>query len=255
MQVRALSLLTFTLAATSRLAVSQTGACDPRLLQPPTNPLGYRLRGDRCEGIYIQDVAGAPLEVASFTKSFSDYDPASKQAVKVEWDTPDAGVQTRLRAQSLRRRLYYRMDTLARSGSKTFTWPSDVLNALRLSREEIGIVGIARTSVGETQHDIYLPLRVGQDRKASASGGYQLVLVPGVELKEIFVTLTAQHGKKSSVLKDGEALGYGFYPAERPVAIPISGVRDRGVYHLEIGATLRSGGASTADLWFYHAGG
>ena len=41
--------------------VAQTTACDPLLEQPKTNPYGYRLRSDRCEGIYVQQVAGATL--------------------------------------------------------------------------------------------------------------------------------------------------------------------------------------------------
>src|SRR5215471_10527210 len=32
---------------------AQVAPCDPQLIQPPGNPLGYRLRGDRCEGIYV----------------------------------------------------------------------------------------------------------------------------------------------------------------------------------------------------------
>lgn len=57
-----------------------------------------------------------------------------------------------------------------------------------------------------------------------------------------------------SFLRDGEALEYGYYPAERDITIPITGLEIPGVYYLEIGATLKGGGVTTVELWFYHLG-
>lgn len=223
---------------------------------PPTagNPYAYRQRGDRCEGIYIQEVSGAPLVIASWTESFPDYDLHSKQPLMIEWQGLRGTGDVRLRAQGLRRRLYYRMDTLRPSGSKSFAWPSDLLSALNIAKGDVGIVGMTRGLVGQAEREIYLPLRIGQGGKATRTGNYQLVLLPGADLKEVFISLTALNGSKRSLLKDGEPVGYGYYPAERPIEIPISGAQARGLYHLEIGATLKSGGAAAAELWFYHPG-
>ena len=242
------------LVLAAHLALGESGPCDPHLLQPAGNPYGYRLRGDRCEGVYVQEVSGAPFVVASWTESFQDYDLTSKRPLIIEWQSLRGGGNVRLRAQSLRHRLYYRMDALRPSGSRSFAWPSDLLGALNISKGEVGIVATTRGLVGETERDIYLPLRIGQGGKAAAPGSYQLVLLPGAELKEVFITLTAVTGNKSRILKDSEAVRYGYYPAERPVEIPISGVRAQGFYHFEVGATLKSGGASSAEFWFYHPG-
>jgi hypothetical protein len=247
-------LLACALVLMARLAMGESAPCDPHLLQPTGNPYGYRQRGDRCEGVYIQQVSGAPLVIASWTEYFPDYDLRSKQPITIEWEGLHGAGGVRLRAQGLRRRLYYRMDTLRPSGSKSFAWPSDLLSALNISKKDVGIVGISRGLVGEVERDIYLPLRVGRSGKRARPGNYQLVLLPGVELKEVFISLAALNGSKRSVLLDGEPLGYGYYPAERPIEIPISGARTRGIYHLEVGATLKSGGASAAELWFYHPG-
>ena len=97
-------------------------------------------------------------------------------------------------------------------------------------------------------------MRIGQKEKAKSTGAYRLVVIPGIECKEMFVTLSAADGKSGVTLKNGEPLRYGYYPAERPVEIPISGLPTPGIYHLQIGATMTSGGSATADLWFYHSG-
>ncbi len=236
-------------------AASAQSPCDPNLLQPTGNPYGYRLRGDRCEGVYIQQVGGSPLAVVSWTRAFPDYDLSSNQNIAVEWDAAHLDSPVRLRAQGLRHRLYYRMDALRPSNSNSFNWPTGLLSALNIPRGDAGIVGLAQASVDGASREIYLPLRVSQGSNPPHDNAYSLILLPGVELKEVYLTLTGLPSEaKSPKIKDGEAVGYGYYPAERPVEIPISGLKNRGFYHLEIGATLRSGGAAAAELWFYHPG-
>jgi hypothetical protein len=243
-----LSLLLF---AVHVLPMCAAGPCDPGLIQDKSNPYGYRLRGDRCEGIYIQEVSGAPLTVTSWTESFEEYNPSSGAALLVEWEAP-SGKLVHLRAQSMRRRLYFRMD--ASPGGASFSWPPDLLAAINIPRAELGITGSCQGSVSGQEREILLPVRIGQKEKPKSSNAYRLVVIPGVELKEMFVTLAAADGKNPATLKNGEPLRYGYYPAERPVEIPVSGLPKPGIYHLQIGATLAAGGSSTADLWFYNSG-
>jgi hypothetical protein len=228
--------------------------CDASLVQPAINPYGYHLRGDRCEGIYVQQVSGAPLAVVSWTRSFTDYDLASRQPLKVRWEMAPSTVPIRLRAQGLRRRQYYRMDAVESPGSNSFTWPTDIVSALGISRPDVGIVALTEADIEGNQKEIYLPLRVSQDNRFAPGGSYSLTLLPGIEMKEVYLTLTGPSGAKPSKIKDGEAVGYGYYPAERPIEIAIPGLQSRGFYHLEIGATLRTGGVAAIDFWFYHPG-
>jgi hypothetical protein len=227
--------------------------CDSSLVQPAANPLGYRLRGDRCEGIYVQQVSGAPLAVVSWTQSYADYDLSSMRPLKIAWQAT-LSAPIRLRAQGLRRRLYFRMDADGRPNSQAFTWPTDVLSALQISRSDLGIVGTTEYEIDGGRRQVYIPLRISQDVNSPQSGSYSLALLPGMELKEVFLTLTGPSGKTAVKLKDGEPVGYGYYPAERPIEIPIGGIKNSGFYHLEIGATLRSGGVAAIELWFYHPG-
>lgn len=235
-------------------ARGQSQPCDARLVRATANPYGYRLRGDRCEGIYVQEVAGAPLAIVSWTESFAAYDLSSKQPLLLEWESAGGHDAIRLRAQSLRHRLYYQMDADRPAGSKSYQWPLDLLAAVAIPKEELGVVGMTRATVGQAERDLYLPLRISQGGKSAPRGGYHLVVLPGVELKEVFITLAAVKGNRETILKNGEPLGFGYYPAERPIDVPVGAPREPGIYRLEIGATHKTGGASTGELWFYHAG-
>jgi hypothetical protein len=243
--------LMWSIGAASAFIQAQPTLCDPQLIQPPSNPYGYRQRGDRCEGIYVQQVGGTPLTVASWTESFESYDLASRLPLMVEWDAPE-NAAVHLRAEALRHRLYFRMDAARPSGSRSYSWKSDLLAAIGITRPELGILGSARVPDAGGEREIYLPLRIGQKTKPARTGTYNLVVVPGAEAKELYLTLALENGRGRGPLKNGEPLGYGYYPAERPVEIPISGLTEPGIYRVEVGATLRNGMVSTVEFWFYH---
>lgn len=219
------------------------------------DPYGYRLRGDRCEGIYIKEVAGEALRVVSLTESVEDFDPATGKNLLVEWTTP-GNVAVRLRAYALRQRLYYRMDTLRPAGSTTYDWPSNLLATFNLGRNEVGIVAWTTYWAGNTNHEVYIPLRIRQQAATIPSRSYQLVLLPSVELAEVFISL-APAGRDwnpgAFIMKD-QPLKPGYYPAGLGITINIPKPKTPGVYYLEIGATLRANGSSTATVWFYHPG-
>jgi hypothetical protein len=228
---------------------AQTLVCDRSLEQRSADPDGYRLRGDRCEGVYAQPVAGTMLLVASFTESFEDYDVRALRDLAVRWAAGEGDVY--LRALALRRKLHYRMDTVRSAESGAWMWPADLLATLGIVRPELGVAGWTRRRVGDVERDVYLPLRVG-GAAARDTGGYTLVLLPQVPLTEVYVTLAAvgADGRPATWLRDDEPLGYGYYPADRPIEILIERPARRGVYYLLIGAALPSGASLTTELWF-----
>src|SRR5207247_3017061 len=94
------------------LQVASPGAtCDSLVKTRATDPDSYRLRGDRCEGLYVQDVSGSSnLVLASVIEHFESFDDTSGLPLRVEW-TPLNGLPVLLRAYSLKSGLYYRMET------------------------------------------------------------------------------------------------------------------------------------------------
>jgi len=240
----------------SSLMGAQQSPCDPNLRQLGENPNGYKLRGDRCEGIYVQQVSGSTgLLVASFTEFYEDFDPSILGKLSVEWSSP-AGAPLHLRAYALREKLYYQMDAEIPSGKTAYVWPGELLNALHLSKWDIGVVGFMEYRVGEENRTVYVPLRIRQ-KNQKPTLGYQLVLVPGSELKEVFISLAqlGTDGQAHSFVISDRPLRKGYYPAERGILVEIPALKAAGVYYLEVGATNRYGGPVTQRMWFYHSGG
>ncbi|MDP8990226.1 MAG: hypothetical protein M3N41_09145 [Acidobacteriota bacterium] len=197
-------------------AARQKNPCDPSLRLVTEIPQGYKLRGDRCEGIYIQPVSGASsLLVASFTSFFEDFSPAKVDKLSLAWSSP-AEAPVHLRAFGLREKLYYQMDTVADSKRTSYIWPGDVLNSLRIAKQDIGVVGYTDYSIGGEERTLLLPL--GVDAKGQKPGNrYQLILVPGSELKEVFLSMAkvGADGQAHDFSISDRPLRRGYYPAER----------------------------------------
>src|ERR1700754_4029055 len=60
--------------------------CDASLVRNTHNPLSYRDRGGRCEGLYVKQVASTTLLIVSLTESFEQYNPALDKPLQMEWD-------------------------------------------------------------------------------------------------------------------------------------------------------------------------
>jgi hypothetical protein len=239
---------------TAQALGTEAAPCDPNLISPSGEATSYHLRGDRCEGVYVKQVAGeSGLLVASFTEAFEDFDSSSKIDLHLEWKPLGTG-NVHVRAYSLKRRLYYRMDSVRPVGKGKYDWPSDILSALSVTRNDVGVVCWEAYSVGKESRNVYLPLRITQKGR-SGHGDYQLLIVPSMDLDEVFINLATvkQDGTPLIFLRRDEKLGYGYYPSERAISIPIKSPKNPGMYFVEIGAKVTGGGVSSIRLWFYHA--
>jgi hypothetical protein len=239
----------------SRPLFAQESHCDSRLNQTSDDPYGYRVRGDRCEGIYIKEVAGEALRVVSLTESVESFDPAAGKNLLLEWTSPGKEA-IHLRASALRERLHYRMDTIRPADSTSYSWPSNLLATLNLKSDELGIVAWTSHAAGNTNREVYMPLRIRQQAPTIASRSYNVVLMPGVELAEVFTSLASvgQDGQLGEFIIKDQPLSPGYYPAERAITITVPKPKKAGIYYLEIGATLRGPGSATATVWLYHSG-
>ena len=242
----------------SQGARGQADFCDPGLPTEERNPHAYRNQPgghpDRCEGMYVQEVAASDsLRLASFASSLSDFSPETAAAIEIGWgDVP--GDSVHLRAQGFGR-LYYRMDTeLPRD--PPFRWSTSVLAALGIEGKDLGILGWTTMNVGGREERVYLPLTVGRSPDAAETGRYQLEIEPAQELEEIYLSVVRadREGEPVEFLRDQEALGYGYYPAATATTIPVKISGSFGLYRVEIVATLDGGGRAATEFWFYHQG-
>ena len=237
---------------------SQAEPCDSALTKLATAVNGYRQRGDRCEGLYAQQVSGTTVFLASLTEAFEDYDLQSTDSLTVRWSLPPkstAGLQ--LRAETLKHGRYYRMDTVRSLEAGAYRWPSGLLRAERIPRRELGVIGWTQVTIGDVPSDVYVPLQIRQQHAASACGTYDVVLWPGEQLTEVYVSLAPVRadGRLGAFVRQ-DSLNYGFYPAESPIKFQIKQRRigPPGLYYLKIGARLGSGGTSTKEYRLYLSG-
>ena len=231
--------------------------CDPALLRrADARPTAYAPRGDRCEGLYVQEVAGGGvLTLVSFTAGFDEFDPKGVGTLRLAWAGPPAG-DLWIRAQSRRPKLYYRMDTIRPPAPATYAWRTDVLGELNLRKTDIGVIAWTTRAIADRERPVFVPLRIGAAREAPAAEAYTVVLVPGVELDEVFVSVAAldDQGRPLRAEYGPRKLGHGLYPAGRSFATTIPAPPRRGLYRLELNAVQRSGATSTADALFFGPG-
>ena len=245
--------------ASSQLPAKEESPCDPGLPVASKDSLSYQLRGDRCEGRYTMSsqvrIFSGVLRVVSFVEHFEEYHPGSDQDLRIEWSVPQPK-EIALRASGLQTGLYYRMDVNPSANTTNYSWPTDILQALQISRNELGLIGWAsyKFSNGMVK-DVYLPLRITQNSPAKSSSNYQVVIWPTQELSEVFVSVASldSDGSPRNFILDGEELGYGYYPKDRGIHFEIPKPPKTGVYYLEIGASLKDGGGVNIEDWFYHA--
>src|SRR5688572_19923947 len=137
--------------------------CDTELLRVPKSPTSYQVRGDRCEGIYAQQVSTVSVDLRSFVKGFGEFNPQTQTALELTWKAPPDIVQdARLRGFSLKSRTYYRMDAAQPAAKGSYLWPTEILAGAKLSHDDLGILAwIEMPGPAGNARQVYLPLRAG----------------------------------------------------------------------------------------------
>jgi hypothetical protein len=232
--------------------------CDPGIPVDKTDPLAYRNRGERCEGLYIRQVVGEPLEIVGFTDGRDPTLVSKDSPLMIKWSHA-GNEEVHLRAVSSRPRTYYRMDTVCPPGREEFNWPTDVLTQTKLSPSEIAVCGWFEKAISRGQQlTIYVPLSITASSSAETalkvSDHYEIVLLPALELQQVFITLCPfENDTVGRPLRDFDEkdLAYGYYPAEKPfrIEIPISLLTAQS-YYFSIGASLANGGSASVEGYF-----
>lgn len=192
--------------------------CDCKLV-PASPPLGYTLRGGRCEGSYEQPIAGADYGTYLVSLTVGEYRFESDgPAIHLDWFR--TGMPTHIRVQPRRRAPFYRMDYDAPSSESSFVWATDVLRNIATSSDFLGIT--ARASEGG--HDLFVPVRVVQGSSSSSNSIYRAVWVPAYDASAMTMTIHDADGKPISgttktmdgVLRASEGVTFTFsQPANR----------------------------------------
>ena len=246
------------LAALLQIAVQRSFAqgdpCDHDVLSLSGScGLAYQNVGARCEGTFASPSGGAAdLQLASLTRSFPLMNFKDTPLLSVSWFAPSPA-DVRLRAVSTRYKFYYQMD--ANPGvANTFRWPTDRLLASGLLRPEVGLLAYAPRTVAGTTEELLFPVVVqAKDPPPSPPQPIEVVLVPTVQLKEVFRTITeyTDAGVERAVLLSNRPLQYGSYQAHQRIVLPLNLGTAAGLFRFDVLATISDGGTLAKSYWIY----
>lgn len=226
------------------LCAAQSGVCDPVIEKlSGSGKLAYKFIGPQCEGTYSETTGGnLDLQLLNVTWSVPRADFRAVPALDLKWYPPRTA-DVRLRAVSTRYKYYYRMDAHPATAT-TFHWQTDLLKQSDLSMPQIGFLAWTQSSVLGTSQFVYLPIKVVT---GATSGGPSedivLSVLPSVDLDEVNwrATRLGGAGSKDALLPGGGLLGLGYYPAHKPISIPIRLGARSGYFRVEVSAKHQGG--------------
>lgn len=235
----------------------QATHCDPDLPVRSDHPQAYRDRGSRCEGIFVKDVAGtSSLVVLAVSERPLPHGTATSKILgpddklRIEWAHSERQSATlAIRAVSLKRRIYYRMDRRQNAAISYYDWPTDVLHSVSLNLENLGIAAWLIPGELSTSRRIFLPAYVtGTSRPTD--GRIHLLVRSSENLKELFLA----HGEVDSEGREqpprhDAPLNRGYYPAGAPIEIQIKRYVSAHKIWVSINAVTSHGRRINSSFW------
>ena len=181
------------------LPASAAAAC-PRsdALAPKDVRTQYRLRGDRCEGIYAKPVSttSRPRIVGFHRQAFPNtaFTTTPTTSLTLLVRKPASGVS--IRAVSLRPRTYYAMDTDLPPGRSSYAWQTSILSSpqLALSADELGVVACDNLCLMQPATR-YFPVELAIPASRVRNSGYVLIFQSEASIERATLTLQDAAGK------------------------------------------------------------
>lgn len=158
---------------------------------PPAGPdSGYRLRGNRCEGLYRSPISSGEFELLSLTTGRLSFELVRGNEIVVR--APGGDDSVHVRAVGREARVYYRMDAVIAPGD-SLCWPVDpVLLPEQLTAERIGVFGW-RVMNGDT---VFVPVAVGTTPEGSDRASMEMVVRPSFEADSVLWRIANDQGSK-----------------------------------------------------------
>jgi hypothetical protein len=153
--------------------------------------IGYRLRGDRCEGLFVVEVSGeSQMRLIGFHLGEPTFDLKSPLPVPIRVRSKASGAS--LRMSSLEPHVRYQMDTDDLVAGKPYQWTTEIVRDSRVALSASAIAAIACTNGCRADDDTrYFPVTIGPE--AGPAAAVTLVVRPTVSLNQLKLTVTRNH--------------------------------------------------------------
>lgn len=248
-------------------AQSGPSLCDAVLLTVASGRFPYGPRpGGYCEGTYTRPVSvtwqprfegaasGGLLEVVSVVARFEPFPTLGRtDTLTIAWQDGGTGPVT-IRARTFEHRVHYQLDAVAPADSRRFRWPTRVLAAEQVPWDRLGLNVWGIREIGGTAVPVHLP--VTASRRDSVQAEYALVILPSTSLTALSVSVALAAPEANGMRESHDLRPEGNPPffAGRPVRVPFRGIREPGIYHVEISAFGRGEQPDAEELWVFIPG-
>lgn len=203
--------LIFSIASLATVNVNaQENICREEIKPISSSDLAYRQRGDRCEGLFSQQVSATGMRIAAYHRHPASYDDTSLALNISSASTETSKVLT---VTSLRSKQFYRMD--ASFSGNNYSLPLDVVRHPDVNVVPSDFAAVVCKKNCDTSLPTLVPASFGGE---NAFNPY-VALVANLELFELRISIKA--GDTGEVLFDKEMLGNRTWQASRPATFPL----------------------------------
>lgn len=172
----------------SSQAAAQSISCAKSIQPVADEALQYRLRGNRCEGLFMQPVAASShIRIIGYHERPPAFKPGSSSPIRVSVSGATTDKTILLHAVSTRFRQYYRMDARFQS-SDSFLWDRTVLNQQQIALQPDELAMIACDAPCNETNLRLLPVSLVADVAAPPEAP-QMVFISNVDVSKLSIHL------------------------------------------------------------------
>lgn len=191
-------------------AKSQEIQCREEIKPAGDISLSYKQRGDRCEGLFSQNVSATGIRIAAYHKNGAIY---NKTDLAINISSNNSNERKHIIVTSLKANQFYRMD--ASFSGMHYSLPLDIVNHPDVNVIPSDFAAVICKNNCETSSPTLAPASFGEE----ASYNPYIALIANLELFELRISIKATD--TGEVLFDKEMLGQRTWPAARPATFPL----------------------------------
>lgn len=208
--MKKLMFIFFTFCLLGSVAHSEENICHPEIVPASEDDLSYKMRGNRCEGLFIQKVSATGLRIAAFHKHPASYDDTS---LAINISTNVSPTPKVLTVTSLKPKQYYRMD--AAFGGANFSLPSSMIRHPEINVEPTDFAAIICKENCSSGTPTLVPASFDDDKPFNP----YIAMVANLELFDLRIKI--EDANTGELLFDTEMLGHRTWPAAKPATFPL----------------------------------
>lgn len=189
---------------------AESNLCNAGIKPIKHGETSYKMRGDRCEGLFLQKVSTTGIRIVGFHNNPINFET---DALTMNIISSDKDSVKNLTVSSLENNKYYRMDTIY--ADKDFSLSLDIIKHPEINLKPIDLAALICKQDCSNLIPTFIP--------ASFSKGVKIrpyaILMANLELLQLNILIKDQ--ASGAILYDEEITGGLSWPASKPITVPL----------------------------------